>query len=101
MQGLISSTNGIDRVLFELYKERKWGCLMVKSQGKLIQVSFQAGQLIAIVCRSVKGRPALNELLQVREGEYNFIDGLSLKHPRQEDLPDIRVLLGINPNQTT
>jgi hypothetical protein len=98
MQGLISSGNGIDRVLFELYEERKWGCLIVKSQGKLIQVSFQAGQLVAVVCRTLKGRPALDELLQVREGQYNFMDGLELKHPRQDDLPDIRSLLGLNPS---
>ncbi len=94
MQGIISPPNGMSQVLSQLHRARKSGSLMVKTEAKLIQASFQDGKLTAVSCRNLKGKLALEILLQVRDGEYNFLEGWELKKPPQDDLPDLSMVLG-------
>jgi hypothetical protein len=99
MENISTRIDDIRLVLLNLCRDRSNGCLLVKSHNRLFQAMFEQGQLVGVTWRNVKGRAAFAELLQIKEGEYNFVNGMTIKLAGQEDLPDLRKLLGFNDQE--
>lgn len=89
MEGTISEQNTVLQVLLEAQRAKLTGTLMLTCENQLSQIQLQSGELQAVAWRAVKGQAALERLLQVRSGQYRFMENVS-RMLVQPDLPNIR-----------
>lgn len=99
MEGVLSEQNSIWQILLAVHRAKLTGTLMLTTDNQLIQIQWQTGELIAVTWRAVKGKAALERLLQVKTGQYRFMDNI-LRAVPQLDLPNIRDLLATASSYT-